>query len=365
METLEHHGESMEQPANPGPQPELPIQHWQRIHLNRHRADAGVEQRARPHPVGRFLHQSAPHGIVVNVLDHLQQGRWFEGISIVTAAALPETIVDFAAGLRVLQFLQVRWRALLEELQGLLRHRQLQGGANLANLVLRFARPEEHMDVFGHDHVGPEVEVEFAACSAHGVDEPLARAVFGEESQTVKAREGQLMGMARLVVAADLLVFRGHGWRWLGDDVAWLFHAFAVVLQGFQFWRGIGESMPPRWSVGIILWLFHVNSDDRAQHEPTINLGGMLSALPRHTEEAGSTRRKHDPASYLEAHSILVTVRYCGTTFAGYSMLSPWCSRASMFGEGSAKACHPDSSMGSHLAAPFRFHNQRPIICLR
>jgi hypothetical protein len=31
----------------------------------------------------------------------------------------------------------------------------------------------------------------------------------------------------------------------LWDDVCWLFRAFAVVLQGFRVWRGIGESMPP------------------------------------------------------------------------------------------------------------------------
>jgi hypothetical protein len=53
-------------------------------------------------------------------------------------------------------------------------------------------------------------------------------------------------------------------------------------------------------------------------------IDGMLSALPRHTDERGSTRRKHDTASHLEPHSVLVTVRDWGTAFAGCTMLSPW-----------------------------------------
>src|SRR5262249_21296169 len=83
-----------------------PIQPRQWIHFNRHRPDPRIKPGARPYPVRCLLHEPAPHGVVVNVLDHLQQSGRLDHVTVVAAAALPEAIMHLAVGLHILQLFQ-------------------------------------------------------------------------------------------------------------------------------------------------------------------------------------------------------------------------------------------------------------------
>src|SRR5262249_43705568 len=179
------------------------IQTRQWVHLYRHRQHAGVKPGTRPNPIGCLLDQAPANRIVVDVFDHLQQCPWLDHVPIVAPTSLPETIVHFSVWLYILEMFQKIRSSPPKKLQGLSSHRSLQGGADQPDLVFLSLRPDDQVHVLRHDDVGPDKEPVFSPRLFHCVHKPTPSPVPVQQRQTVKAREGQLMSMAWLVVASD------------------------------------------------------------------------------------------------------------------------------------------------------------------
>ncbi len=93
----------------------------------------------------------------MNVLDHGPQRFWVCNVAIIAATPLPETVMHFAIGLHVTKSVEKRRSLPPQKGQSLPLYRHLQGSADQPDLVCSLSRADDHMDVFGHDDVGPQV----------------------------------------------------------------------------------------------------------------------------------------------------------------------------------------------------------------
>ncbi len=116
-----------------------------------------------------------------------------------------------------------------------------QGRANQAHLVDWLPRPDENVNVFRHDDISPDGEVQPFPGRLEGVDKPLPAAVFREQGQSMKTGKGQFMGVARHVVTTNPLAVRTVRRFGLWGAV----HAFAVSTHGATSPPGARESMAP------------------------------------------------------------------------------------------------------------------------
>jgi len=95
--------------------------------------------------------------------------------------------------------------------------------------------------VFGQDDIGPEEEVTLPPRLFHGIHKPSARAVPAQLGKALKAREGQLVGMAGLVVALHTFCVELRR----GPSLWAVRHAFAVRQPGTLSLQTSRESMAP------------------------------------------------------------------------------------------------------------------------
>jgi hypothetical protein len=82
--------------------------------------------------------------------------------------------------------------------------RYLQGSPDQPDLVRCLARPDDDMNVFGHDDVGPQGEIVTAPGGLESLKHPATGSIPIQERQTAEAGKGQFMSVSRLIVTADL-----------------------------------------------------------------------------------------------------------------------------------------------------------------
>ena len=88
-------------------------------------------------------------------------------------------------------------------------HRLFDRIEDFAHVVVIERRPNQHMRVFGHDDVGPDMDGVFAPGSVQRIDEPLAAALFAQEFLPTKTGERQRVSVTRFVVTPASLAV-GH-----------------------------------------------------------------------------------------------------------------------------------------------------------
>ena len=145
------------------------------------------------------LGQSAVDRVGVDIVDHGPEGLRLPDISVESAAGLPEQALSPGAassgdpgkpfgGV----FREVAHRATADRLLD-----RLEDGRHL---VSRPARPDDHMDVLRHKDKRPEREIVSLAGQVDRFAQPVARSLGGQEAMASIAGEGQLMGMAGLII---------------------------------------------------------------------------------------------------------------------------------------------------------------------
>ena len=137
----------------------------------------------------------------MQVVDHRQQRLGPDDVAIKPPPWLPEVMLHALAALR-LQARQPVRRVLLEVLHGLPADRLLEPAEEVGVVVLAVARPDDQVDVIGHEDVRPHGVVQFLPGCVDGVGQPLATAILGEQREAVVAGAGQLVGVTGIVVAA-------------------------------------------------------------------------------------------------------------------------------------------------------------------
>ena len=157
-----------------------------------------------PLPLLGISNQAAADGVLVNVLDDLVGCVRVEDISILPRPGLPEMMV-YAVSISHRQPLKKSRRLRCQPHDRLLAYRPFQIGQNRSHSILGPSRPDEHMDMFGHDDPSPEVERMFLSGSFNRLDQPVSAAVLAEQGHTLVTRERQEMSIARLIVVSDLL----------------------------------------------------------------------------------------------------------------------------------------------------------------
>ena len=80
----------------------------QRIHDQGHVLFPRIKPGTRPRPIRGMIHEAAADRIVVKVIDHRAKRGRFLDVAIISAASLPETIVDLPIGLSTPQTFQKR-----------------------------------------------------------------------------------------------------------------------------------------------------------------------------------------------------------------------------------------------------------------
>src|SRR5208282_6732307 len=71
--------------------------------------------------------------------------------------------------------------------------------------------PQKDMDVFRHDHIGPQQEMAMATSFVHSIKKPLSASILAQERKPPKARKREFVRLAGSVVALILpAVANGH-----------------------------------------------------------------------------------------------------------------------------------------------------------
>ncbi len=153
-------------------------------------------------------HHVPAYGIEVSVFDLLTNRFGVEQITITTAAALPEAVMDFAVGLPVGKLIEKTRCFLFQVCDGTTKDRLLHRLEKVADVVMRHGWPDEDMNVFGHDDVSPQMILVMTPSLINGLDEPLTAAVLAEKCSTMKAGKGQRMGMNDVVEPSVRLTMR-------------------------------------------------------------------------------------------------------------------------------------------------------------
>jgi hypothetical protein len=113
-------------------------------------------------------------------------------VSVVSPAALPEPVSARTPGASVLHPRKEVGAMPVDPQQAAVRHRKLDRLQEWANQS-PFLRPEDQVDVFGHEDVRPEVERVLVLGIKQRLCKPAAGAVGTEERLSVKAGESQAM----------------------------------------------------------------------------------------------------------------------------------------------------------------------------
>jgi hypothetical protein len=64
---------------------------------------------------------------------------------------------------------------------------------------------QEHVSVFGHDYVRPQLDVQSLSRTTQSLDEPLADVIVSKHRHSMKAAERQLVSMTRHVKSIPAL----------------------------------------------------------------------------------------------------------------------------------------------------------------
>ena len=115
---------------------------------NPHAREVG---RAGPVPILRPWAQTAANRIAVKVFDQPVDGGRLHDVAVIPAAPLPEPVVDLAGRLAICHPTEEGRRLPPNERHRPLRDRLFYGVEDLADVVDRLRRPDEQVDVFGHD----------------------------------------------------------------------------------------------------------------------------------------------------------------------------------------------------------------------
>ncbi len=149
-----------------------------------------------------MIHEAATDRIVVNVIDHRTKRGRFLDVAIISAASLPETIVDLPMGLGVPQTFEKRRGVAAKKGQGFSLHGYFEGRSNEPDFINRLPWPNDDMDVLRHNDVSPNQEIPPITGLVQGLDKPLPASVFAQQGQSPKARKGKLVGLAGGVIAS-------------------------------------------------------------------------------------------------------------------------------------------------------------------
>lgn len=131
----------------------------------------------------------------MDVVDRPYHGSRRIDVSIVAAARLPKMASDSSVGLSYRQPLQPPAIRPSQEIHRLLAYGILDGGPDFTDVVFALLRQQDHVDVFRHDDVTPEVEIMFSACLLKSIHEPLASSVFAEKLVSMITGKRQLVSM--------------------------------------------------------------------------------------------------------------------------------------------------------------------------
>jgi hypothetical protein len=125
----------------------------------------------------------------MDIGDFLVDVRHAPQMAIISAASLPEAVGSATRRLPVFQAPQERRALVLEPAQGALGYNLLQGRQNHRDTNPGMSE-QDHVDVFWHGHIGPEVVHRSAAPSFEGLHHPRARSRAREQRQAVEAGKG-------------------------------------------------------------------------------------------------------------------------------------------------------------------------------
>jgi len=149
-----------------------------------------------------MIHEAATDRIVVNVIDHRTKRGRFLDVAIISAASLPETIVDLPIGLGVTQAFEKQRCVAAKKGQGFSLNRYFEGRSDEPDFIDRLPWPNDDMDVLRHNDVSPNQEIPPTPGLVKGFDKPLPASVLAQQGQSPKARKGKLVGLARGVIAS-------------------------------------------------------------------------------------------------------------------------------------------------------------------
>jgi len=166
------------------------------VHLEFDIVEIIVSTSTRPRPVDRPLHQSASHGVKMNVLDHLPGSCRLGDIPVVSATLSPKTVLDSSRRPSDFQSLQPLGSIRTQEVYGPSRNRLLDGLQYVFDTASVRCRIDHQVSVLGHNHVGPNLEVPLFAGLLNRVDEPLSRTISIQHGQAMCIRECQLVGLS-------------------------------------------------------------------------------------------------------------------------------------------------------------------------
>ena len=83
--------------------------------------------------------------------------------------------------------------------------RSLDSCSDVGNIAFCFFGPHNRENVFWHEHVSPQIEVQINASSLNRICQPLACSFRVRERESMMTAESQLVGVARLVVVSIML----------------------------------------------------------------------------------------------------------------------------------------------------------------
>ena len=137
----------------------------------------------------------------MNVMDRMYQRLDFPNVAVIPPAVLPEVTFEFSTRQSYGQPLEPLRIVSSQVVDGTPSHTLLDGFQEHAGLVLLALRHDGEVDVFGHDHVGPQLDVMLSTSTIESVDQPLPSTVFTQKFVSHETREGELMGMIGFIVA--------------------------------------------------------------------------------------------------------------------------------------------------------------------
>jgi hypothetical protein len=192
------------------PCPSSIIQCWQRVHPYRNTCFSSVETSTGPDPIRGLFHQTATHGIIVNVVNHLKQSGRLYDIAVVASATLPKTIVIRTIRLHILQAFKKTGSPPTQEPAGMSGNWDLQARSDAADLVFRVFGVHNDVHVFGHDDVCPDREMKITPSRFHRIDKPATCSIFAQERKALKAGKREFVGISWCVEALYFLSMNGH-----------------------------------------------------------------------------------------------------------------------------------------------------------
>ncbi len=164
---------------------------------------------ARPFPLLGGLAQAATDGVAVNVLSGGKQAVNSNKVAIITTTFLPEAKDLPAWTLSDSQLAKKRVADLNEVLLHFVGERPLDGVQQILNSSLRPLWEHKQVDMLRHVHECHEGKTVVLACPVNAVRKEPFEMVARKKRTSLKARESQLMCVARFIVVPDPFVMSG------------------------------------------------------------------------------------------------------------------------------------------------------------